>query len=43
MDSHSGEPAFITLDIGDSCDVVHCHQQLSRFNALLTLEECVRL
>lgn len=33
MDSYPCEPAFITLDIDDTCDVVHGHQQLSLFNA----------
>src|SRR5467141_4925976 len=33
MDSYPGEPASITLDIDDTCDVVHGHQQLSLFNA----------
>ena len=28
-----GEPAAVTLDIDDTCDVVHGHQQLSLFNA----------
>ena len=27
------EPASVTLDIDDTCDVVHGHQQLSLFNA----------
>src|SRR5258707_12223363 len=33
MDSYPCEPASITLDIDDTCDVVHGHQQLSLFNA----------
>ena len=33
MDSYSREPASVTLDIDDTCDVVHGHQQLSLFNA----------
>ncbi|WP_271566569.1 IS1380 family transposase [Bradyrhizobium sp. CCBAU 11386] len=33
MDSYPREPASVTLDIDDSCDVVHGHQQLSLFNA----------
>src|SRR3974390_3042947 len=33
MDSYPGEPASVTLDIDDTCDVVHGHQQLSLFNA----------
>jgi len=33
MDSYAREPATITLDIDDTCDVVHGHQQLSLFNA----------
>jgi hypothetical protein len=33
MDSYAQEPATITLDIDDTCDVVHGHQQLSLFNA----------
>src|SRR6202050_3484551 len=33
MDSYRCEPASITLDIDDTCDVVHGHQQLSLFNA----------
>jgi hypothetical protein len=28
------EPASITLDIDDTCDVVHGHQQLSLFNVV---------
>src|ERR1035437_2489816 len=33
MDSSPREPASVTLDIDDTCDVVHGHQQLSLFNA----------
>ncbi len=33
MDSYAQEPATITLDIDDTCDVVDGHQQLSLFNA----------
>jgi hypothetical protein len=33
MDSYPKEPANVTLDIDDTCDVVHGHQQLSLFNA----------
>ena len=33
MDSYPGEPEAVTLDIDDTCDVVHGHQQLSLFNA----------
>ena len=33
MDSYAGEPASITLDIDDTCDIVHGQQQLSLFNA----------
>ena len=33
MDSYECEPASVTLDIDDTCDVVHGHQQLSLFNA----------
>ena len=33
MDSYDREPASVTLDIDDTCDVVHGHQQLSLFNA----------
>ena len=33
MDSYPCEPASVTLDIDDTCDVVHGHQQLSLFNA----------
>ena len=36
MDSYPCEPASITLDIDDTCDVVHGHQQLSLFNAHMT-------
>jgi hypothetical protein len=33
MDSYERAPASVTLDIDDTCDVVHGHQQLSLFNA----------
>jgi hypothetical protein len=33
MASYEREPASIILDIDDTCDVVHGHQQLSLFNA----------
>lgn len=33
MDSYERAPASVTLDIDDTCDVVHRHQQLSLFNA----------
>jgi hypothetical protein len=33
MASYEREPASVTLDIDDTCDVVHGHQQLSLFNA----------
>ena len=33
MDSYTAAPAAVTLDIDDTCDVVHGHQQLSLFNA----------
>ena len=33
MDPYQCEPASVTLDIDDTCDVVHGHQQLSLFNA----------
>jgi hypothetical protein len=33
MDSYSREPEAVTLDIDDTCDVVHGHQHLSLFNA----------
>jgi hypothetical protein len=33
MDSYAWEPASVTLDIDDTCNVVHGHQQLSLFNA----------
>ncbi len=33
MDSYPRPPRSITLDIDDTCDVVHGHQQLSLFNA----------
>ena len=29
--SYEGEPSSVTLDIDDTCDVVHGHQQLSLF------------
>src|SRR6266705_3428360 len=32
-DSYRRAPASITLDIDDTCDTVHAHQQLSLFNA----------
>lgn len=32
-ESYRGAPASITLDIDDTCDIVHGHQQLSLFNA----------
>src|SRR5258705_3912003 len=32
-ESYRGVPASITLDIDDTCDTVHGHQQLSLFNA----------
>jgi len=32
MDSYPREPASVALDIDDTCDVVHGHQQLSLFN-----------
>jgi hypothetical protein len=32
MDSYEGEPASVTLDIDDTCDVAHGQQQLSLFN-----------
>lgn len=31
--SYENEPAAVVLDIDDTCDVVHGHQQLSLFNA----------
>jgi hypothetical protein len=31
--SYAHEPASVVLDIDDTCDVVHGHQQLSLFNA----------
>ena len=31
--SYPAPPAAVTLDIDDTCDVVHGHQQLSLFNA----------
>jgi hypothetical protein len=33
MVSYKREPVSVTLDIDDTCDVVHGHQQLSLFNA----------
>ena len=33
MDSYEHAPASVTLDIDDTCDVAHGHQQLSLFNA----------
>jgi len=33
MDSYVRAPASVMLDIDDTCDVVHGHQQLSLFNA----------
>jgi hypothetical protein len=33
MDAYEREPASVTLDIDDTCDAVHGHQQLSLFNA----------
>jgi hypothetical protein len=33
MDSYARQPGSITLDIDDTCDVVHGYQQLSLFNA----------
>jgi len=33
MTSYATPPARVTLDIDDTCDVVHGHQQLSLFNA----------
>ena len=33
MASYDREPASVILDIDDTCDVVHGHQQLSLFNA----------
>ncbi len=33
MDSYPREPDAVTLDIDDTCDVVHGNQQLSLFNA----------
>jgi Transposase DDE domain group 1 len=32
MASYGSEPASVTLDIDDTCDVAHGHQQLSLFN-----------
>jgi Transposase DDE domain group 1 len=32
-DSYACEPGAVTLDIDDTCDVAHGHQQLSLFNA----------
>ena len=36
MASNATPPACVTLDIDDTCDVVHGHQQLSLFNATMT-------
>src|SRR3984957_20050860 len=36
MDSYPCEPASITLDIDDTCDVVHGHQQLSLSTLIMT-------
>ena len=33
MDSYEKPPSSVTLDIDDTCDVAHGHQQLSLFNA----------
>ena len=33
IESYPAPPAAVTLDIDDTCDVVHGHQQLSLFNA----------
>ncbi len=33
IDSYAKPPRSVTLDIDDTCDVVHGHQQLSLFNA----------
>ena len=33
MDSYEKEPSSVTLDIDDTCDVAHGHQQLLLFNA----------
>jgi hypothetical protein len=33
IDSYAREPAFVTLDIDDTCDIAHGQQQLSLFNA----------
>src|SRR5450432_314159 len=33
MDSYPREPTSVTLDIDDTCDIVHGRQQLSLFNA----------
>jgi hypothetical protein len=33
MDSYETAPSSVTLDIDDTCDVAHGHQQLSLFNA----------
>jgi len=33
LDSYEKEPSSVTLDIDDTCDVAHGHQQLSLFNA----------
>jgi Transposase DDE domain group 1 len=45
--SYAHEPASVVLDIDDTCDVVHGHQQLSLFNAhydeaLLSADPCLR-
>ena len=42
MDPYLREPEAVTLDIDDTCDVVHGHKQLSLFNAHYD-ERCVRL
>ncbi len=33
VDAYPREPEAVTLDIDDTCDIVHGHQQLSLFNA----------
>ena len=33
MASYAMPPSRVTLDIDDTCDVAHGHQQLSLFNA----------
>jgi DDE family transposase len=33
MASYAKPPSSVTLDIDDTCDVAHGHQQLSLFNA----------